>query len=80
MGLVVVGDNLPAVDATACRLMELAPEAVTYLHLAADRLGPIAEGRIHQRGEAWRPLAAPFEILDKPHLNVLRTRPGIRVS
>ncbi|MBW3599512.1 MAG: DUF362 domain-containing protein [Planctomycetes bacterium] len=80
MGLILVGDNLPAVDATASRLMDLAPEAVTYLHLAADRLGPIADDRIEQRGEAWRPLASPFQILDKPHLNALRQRPGVRVS
>lgn len=80
MGVVVIGANLAAVDATVCRLMDVTPEAVTYLHLASDRLGPIAEERIEQRGEAWRPLASTFEILDKPHLQSLRQRPGVRVS
>jgi uncharacterized protein (DUF362 family) len=80
MGLVLVSANLPAVDATACRLMDLAPEAVSYLRLAAGRLGPIAQRRIDQRGEPWRPLASPFQILDKPHLQSLRQRSGVLVS
>jgi uncharacterized protein (DUF362 family) len=80
MGLILVGANLPAVDATACRLMEVAPERVCYLDLAANRLGPIAERRITQRGEAWRPLASPFHLLDKPHLQSLRAAPGVLVS
>ena len=68
LGVLIVGRDLPAVDATACRLMELDPRHVPYLALAADRLGPIAERRIAQRSEAWRPLAQKFEILDVPHL------------
>lgn len=72
MGLVVVGTNLPAVDATIARIMGLLPERVAYLSLAADRLGPIAESRITQRGEAWQDVASPFEILDEPHLQRLR--------
>jgi uncharacterized protein (DUF362 family) len=80
MGLVLVGANLPAVDATACRLMDVVPERVCYLDLAANRLGPIAERRITQRGEAWRPLASRFQLLDKPHLQSLRAEPGVLVS
>ncbi len=80
MGLVLVGTNLAAVDATACRLMDVTPEAVSYLRLAADRLGPIANGRVDQRGEAWESLASSFQVLDKPHLQALRPRPGIKVS
>jgi uncharacterized protein (DUF362 family) len=72
LGALLVGTNLPAVDATACRLMELNPHRISYLSLAEDNLGPIADRRIAQRGEAWRPLARRFEILDVPHLSVLR--------
>ncbi|TWU25640.1 DUF362 domain-containing protein [Bythopirellula polymerisocia] len=72
MGLVLVGSSLPAVDATAARIMGLRPERVSYLQLAADRLGPIAEDRITQRGEHWQELVSPFTILDEPHLNSLR--------
>jgi uncharacterized protein (DUF362 family) len=72
MGLVVVGTNLTAVDATLARLMDVLPERVPYLALAADRLGPIDENRITQRGESWKPLADPFLILDRKHLRTLR--------
>ena len=72
MGLVVIGPVPAAVDATVCRLMQLDPERVSYLHLAAGQLGPIDNHRIEQRGESWQPLAKPFEILDKPHLRALR--------
>ena len=73
LGLVLVGVNLTAVDATACRLMELEPSRISYLSLAADRLGPVDDRRIEQRGETWQPLAQPFEMLDQPHLQSLRT-------
>jgi uncharacterized protein (DUF362 family) len=72
MGLIVVGTNPTAVDATICRLMGILPERVPYLKLARRRLGPIEEDWIDQRGEAWQPLAQAFEILDRPHLEQMR--------
>lgn len=72
MGLLVIGRNLTAVDATCCRLMDFAPRRIPYLALAHRRLGPLAERAIAQRGEDWRPLAQRFEIIDKPHLRGLR--------
>jgi len=45
---------------------------VPYLSLAAERLGPIDESRIEQRGETWREVASQFKILDEPHLRRLR--------
>jgi len=81
MGLIVVGSNLPAVDATVSRMMGLEPSRVSYLNLAADRLGPIDDRRITQRGERWQVCAKPFYILDEPHLRELRdTSQGPRVS
>ncbi len=80
LGLVLVGANLPAVDATCARLMGLRPHRVSYLGLAADRLGPIEESRIQQRGERWQPLASSFSILDVPHLHGLRAKQGELVS
>jgi len=53
---------------------------VPYLALAGDRLGPIDERFIAQRGEAWRPLASPFTILDRPHLKKLVAKRGELVS
>jgi uncharacterized protein (DUF362 family) len=70
MGLLVVGANLPAVDATVARLMGLDPERVEYLALAEDRLGPIRESRIEQRGESWREVAKPFALVE--HMQHLR--------
>ena len=75
MGLVLVGENLPAVDATAARIIGLRPEKISYLQLTADRLGPIADNRIQQRGERWQDVANAFQILDEPHLRHLRATP-----
>ena len=61
LGLVVVGNNLPAVDAMCAQLIGLEPGRLEYLALAADRLGPIDESKIAQRGEIWRGLAQRFE-------------------
>lgn len=72
MGLVVVGTNLVSVDATLARLMDIIPERIPYLELAKNRLGPLDEKRIQQRGEAWQSLAEPFMILDREHLRSLR--------
>lgn len=80
MGLVVVGTSPIAVDATICRLMDVDPRQVPYLHLAADRLGPLDDRLIEQRGERWQPLASPFEVLDKPHLHNLVRHRGVLVS
>ncbi|TWU41089.1 DUF362 domain-containing protein [Novipirellula artificiosorum] len=72
MGLILVGTNLTAVDATMARLMDILPDRIPYLALAANRLGPIDENRIVQRGEQWQPLVDPFLILDRKHLRKLR--------
>jgi len=76
MGLILVGSNLPAVDATAARIIGLRPERISYLQLVADRLGPIADNRIEQRGESWPSVASAFQILDEAHLRGLRARPN----
>ena len=58
-GVLVVGTNLPAVDATAARVMGIDPARIRYLAEADGWLGPIAEEAIHQVGEtlAERPHA-----------------------
>ena len=75
MGLVCVGRNLPALDATVARIMGLEPSRISYLSLAAGRLGPVNEFLIEHRGEKWQELSEPFQILDKPHLRHLRASP-----
>ncbi len=72
MGLIVVGTNLAAVDATLCRLMGIEPRKVSYLKLASQRLGPIHELSIRQHGESVRDLTNPFALVDVPHLRGLQ--------
>ncbi len=71
-GLLAIGRNPTAVDATCARIMGLDPRRIGYLALAAGRLGPVAESKIPQRGERWQDLVEPFDILDVPHLRGLR--------
>lgn len=72
LGAVIVGANLTATDATAARIMGLAPQRIEYLRLAEHRLGPLSTQRIEQRGEAWESLATPFQLLEAPHLTPLK--------
>jgi uncharacterized protein (DUF362 family) len=72
LGLVAIGANLTAVDATCARIIGLDPKRVSYLKLARGRLGPVQDRLIVERGEPWRELVAPFQLLDKPHLTQLR--------
>ncbi len=74
MGALVLGTNLPAVDATGARLMGFDPARVPYLAGASGRLGPIADRHIRQRGEPIARLARRFAIVDHPSLDFLRDR------
>ena len=82
LGIIAVGANLPALDATLARIMAIDPAQISYLQLAADRMGPIDDAQIVQRGERWQPLVTPFEILNVPHLQNLRPShaAGIKTS
>ncbi len=72
-GVLVFGANLPAVDATATRLMGIDPWRVEFLARASGRLGPIAEAHIRQRGETIASTHRRYRILDHPNLAHLRT-------
>ena len=65
-GVLVMGTNLPAVDATCTRLMEINPWRIDYLAAASGRLGPIAERHIEQRGESISAMTQRFQLLDHP--------------
>ncbi|MDP6444584.1 MAG: DUF362 domain-containing protein [Pirellulaceae bacterium] len=80
MGVLLVGANATAVDATACRLMRVRPDRINYLRLAGNQLGPLDAHRIPQVGESLEPLAQPFQILDRPHLRGLAEDDGVMVS
>ena len=83
MGLILVGNNLQAVDATMARIMGLNPLKISYLRMSGDRrfgtvLGPLKERKIHQRGESWKSVASPFQVLK--HLDGLRAGGGPLVT
>jgi uncharacterized protein (DUF362 family) len=71
-GVIVMGTNLPSVDATAARLMKINPWRVSYLAASSGRLGAIAEGHITQRGESIASLAQSFRLIDHPSIASLR--------
>jgi uncharacterized protein (DUF362 family) len=66
-GVLVMGRNLPAVDATSARIMGIDPQKIPYLMAAADQLGPIREYAIRQRGETIASVRTTFALVEKIH-------------
>ncbi len=67
-GCILMGRNLPAVDATAVRIMDLNVYGIGYLTACSGRLGPIHQRNITQRGEPIAEVKTRFHVLDFPHL------------
>jgi len=66
VGVLVMGSDLTAVDATCCRIMGIDPTRIEYLRMASERaLGPIDEEHIEQRGETIKSVRVPFELIEK---------------
>ncbi len=63
-GILVLGDDPVAVDATCCRAMGLRPEKVKYLAAAGTLLGHLNTMKIQQLGEAVASVRTPFTVLD----------------
>jgi uncharacterized protein (DUF362 family) len=63
-GVLVMGRNLPGVDATCCRIMGIDPHRVSYLQAAAKYLGPVDERRIIQLGERLADIRTNFLLHD----------------
>ena len=63
-GVLVLGRDLAAVDATAARIMGIDPLKMTYLKYAHGRLGTILAERILQRGETIAAVRTDFQLLD----------------
>jgi uncharacterized protein (DUF362 family) len=63
-GVLVMGRNLAAVDATCARIMGIDPSRVPYLAAADGLLGPVAAGHIHQRGENPVKMRTDFQLLE----------------
>ncbi len=70
MGVLVMGCDPVAVDATSCRLMQFDPQRVGYLVLAQrKKLGQLAANHIQQLGETIEQRAQPFDTV--PHFRAL---------
>lgn len=63
-GVLVMGRDLVAVDATCARIMGIDPEKMDYLRMAAD-LGHVHTGRIEQRGETIAAVQTNFTLIDE---------------
>ncbi len=63
-GVLVMGRNCLAVDATCCRIMGVDPARIGYLRRADGVLGTIEAGRIRQRGEEPATVRRDFALLD----------------
>jgi uncharacterized protein (DUF362 family) len=69
-GVLVMGSDLPAVDATCCRIMGINPAQVQYLAMASDVLGVTEESRVEQRGEKIQDVRTDFQLI--PQFQQLR--------
>ena len=63
-GVLIMGDDPVAVDATCCRVMGLRPEKVNHLAQAASLLGHLQPDKIEQLGESIAAARTPFAVLD----------------
>lgn len=61
-GVLVMGADLRAVDATCCRIMGIDPSKVEYLQMSGH-LGNAGEGQIEQRGEGVAAVRTNFELI-----------------
>ena len=64
-GVLVMGDDLVAVDATAARLMMIEPRQVKYLNLAGDFLGNLETAKIEQIGEKIKDHRQDYRVIDR---------------
>jgi uncharacterized protein (DUF362 family) len=62
-GVLVLGDDPVAVDATSCRVMGLIPEWVKYLAYAGTMLGHVKYDKIQQVGESIAAVRSKFAVV-----------------
>ncbi|MHC4633267.1 MAG: DUF362 domain-containing protein [Planctomycetota bacterium] len=78
-GVLVMGRNPAAVDATTARIMGIDPLKVPYLRAASGWLGTVREKNITQRGENIAAVQTEFRLIDKiPAHKGLRLKTGDR--
>jgi uncharacterized protein (DUF362 family) len=73
--VIVMGNNLTAVDSTAARIMNIYPEYLSYLSLMLPYGGTINETLINQIGEQIADVQSDFEVL--PHMARIKEKPPL---
>lgn len=63
-GVLIFGNDLVAVDATASRLMKIEPRKVKYLEMAGEFLGNLGYEQIEQIGENLQSYQQDFRVID----------------
>lgn len=72
-GVLVMGENLTAVDATSARIMGIYPEHLTHLMGMRAHGGTVEASRIHQIGEPLREVQQDFAVL--PYWTPIKSPP-----
>jgi uncharacterized protein (DUF362 family) len=62
-GVLVMGSDVVAVDATCCRIMGIDPEGIVYLRDAAQELGNLPVSAIEQRAETPAGVRQEFRLI-----------------
>ena len=63
-GVLILGDDLVAVDATAARLMKIEPRKIEYLEIADRFLGNISYERIELVGEQLERFQQDYRVIE----------------
>jgi uncharacterized protein (DUF362 family) len=64
-GVLIFGNDLVAVDATAARVMKIEPRKISYLEMAGEFLGNLATDRIEQIGEQLDKFQQDFRVIQE---------------
>jgi len=72
-GVLVMGDNLTAVDVTAARIMGAYPEQIDYLRMMMPYGGTMNAARIRQLGETLEDVQQNFKVM--PELSLIKEKP-----
>jgi uncharacterized protein (DUF362 family) len=66
-GVLILGEDLVAVDATAARLMKIEPRKIEYLEQADQFLGNISYEKIEQVGERLERFQQDYRVIENFH-------------
>ena len=64
-GVLIFGNDLVAVDATAARVMKIEPRKISYLEMAGEFLGNLATDKIEQIGERLDKFQQDFRVIEE---------------